>query len=383
MKDQALKILLVGDASSYHRTLAEGLRRLGHEATVVSAGSHWLDTERDVNICRRGKGKLWGLELWLKMIFKILHPLREYDVVSIASQNFIELRPKRQKIVYDYLRKYNRSIFDTALGTDTNYVKECLDPSSPIQYSEFRIFGKESSYTKANPSIIHDWTVGDISTLNEHIYNTLDGATSALYEYDVALHRVLPQEKIAYAGIPIDTKALQPVELPDKIDKVRFFLGRYKGRLLEKGTDVLEAAAREVVRRHPDNAELIIVENRPYKEYLELLKSAHVVLDQLYSYTPATNALQAMAYGLCTVSGGAPEFYDFIGENEMHPVIHVEPDYESAVSAMEEAVVNRNDLRRRGLEGRRFVEKHNDFEVVARRCLDFWSKRIEAKEGKC
>ena len=65
----------------------------------------------------------------------------------------------------------------------------------------------------------------------------------------------------------------------------------------------MEAAARAVVGRYPSRAELIIVENRPYEEYLGLMRSAHVVLDQLYSYTPATNALQAMAYGLNTVSG--------------------------------------------------------------------------------
>ena len=60
----------------------------------------------------------------------------------------------------------------------------------------------------------------------------------------------------------------------------------------------MEHAARAVVDRYPGKAELVIVENRPYDEYLGLLRSAHVVLDQLYSYTPATNALQAMAYGV-------------------------------------------------------------------------------------
>lgn len=141
----------------------------------------------------------------------------------------------------------------------------------------------------------------------------------------------------------------------------------------------MEQAAREVAGRYPDKAELVIVENRPYKEYLELLKSAHVVLDQLYSYTPATNALQAMAYGLCTVSGGAPEFYDFIGEKEMRPVMHVEPDYQSVVNVLEDAVLNSSDLRRRGLEGRAFVEKHNSCETVAARCVDFWQRRLKRR----
>lgn len=146
----------------------------------------------------------------------------------------------------------------------------------------------------------------------------------------------------------------------------------------------MEYAARAVVDRYPGRAELVIVENRPYDEYLSLLKSAHVVLDQLYSYTPATNALQAMAYGLNTVSGGAPEFYDFIGERELRPVIHVEPDYESVVRQLESVVLHPESIRPRGLQGREFVVKHNDYRVVARRSADFWTRRLDekARQGK-
>ena len=37
-----MKILLIGEASNLHWTLAEGLRANGHTVTVVSHGSHWL-----------------------------------------------------------------------------------------------------------------------------------------------------------------------------------------------------------------------------------------------------------------------------------------------------------------------------------------------------
>lgn len=370
--DVRLKVLLFGDASSYHRTLAEGLARLGHKAVVASHGSHWLDTERDIDTCRRWKNRFGGLDLWLRWQFGMKRKMAGFDIVSIATQSFIELRPERQQAVYDWLRTHNRAIFNSALGTDTNYVEECLDPQSAIRYSEFRLFGKVSPLCQSRPSLTSDWLAEPLKRFSRHIYSTIDGAVSALYEYDIALRRILPPEKIAYGGIPINLDVLQPVELPDRIEKVKLFLGRYRERCLEKGTDVLEAAAKAIVGKYPRNAELVIVENRPYKEYLGLLRSAHVVLDQLYSYTPATNALQAMAYGLNTVSGGAPEFYDFIGERELRPVIHVEPDYESVYNALEHTVLNRHEIRPRGLAGREFVEKHNDCRIVAQRNVDFW-----------
>lgn len=381
MDQTPLKILLVGDAASFHRTLALGLRKLGHTVTVASAGSSWLNTARDIDIARRGSGKIAGLELWARLNLLLWPKMRGYDVVSVATQSFISLRPERKKVFFDRLKASNRSIFNTALGTDSLFVSECMRDDTPLRYNEYRIFGKDAPYLRESPSVAATWLSEPLAELDRHIYSNVDGAVSALWEYDVTLRRVMPPHKVAYGGIPIDTDSLQPRYLPDKIDKVRFFLGRYRDRKLEKGTDILEQAARTVVERYPDHAELVIVENRPYDEYLELLKSAHLVLDQLYSYTPATNALQAMAYGLCTVSGGAPEFYDFIGEKELHPVFHVEPDYESAVKVMEEAVTKRDELHIRGRQGREFVEKHNNYITVAARNADFWRSRLEARDA--
>jgi hypothetical protein len=39
-----MKILLIGEYSNVHWTLAEGLRALGHQVTVVSDGDRWLLT---------------------------------------------------------------------------------------------------------------------------------------------------------------------------------------------------------------------------------------------------------------------------------------------------------------------------------------------------
>ena len=56
----AMKILFAGDASNMHNCLAQELRRMGHEATVASDGSRWMDTHRDINL-KRGPGLLGAL----------------------------------------------------------------------------------------------------------------------------------------------------------------------------------------------------------------------------------------------------------------------------------------------------------------------------------
>lgn len=381
MEEKPLKVLLLGDASNFHHTLAEGLSRLGQDVTVASEGGRWMNLERDIDTSRPLPGKLGGMALWLRLLGGMRKRFTGFDVVSIHSPGFLSLRPGRIRAIYDYILARNRGVFHSVLGTTPSYVRECLADDSVLPYNEFRIFGEPSPLSRACPGLTDSWLAAPLDNLEKRVNSTILGGVTALWEYDAVLRRIMPGEKIAYGGIPIDTSAVEMTGIPEKIDKVRIFLGRHKHRTLEKGTDILETAAREVVERHPGRAELVIVENRPYAEYLGLLRSAHIVLDQLYSYTPATNALLAMAMGLTTVSGGDERYYDFIGEKEMRPVLHVEPSFESAREVIERAVLHPELLRARGLEGRKFVEKHNDTEIVARRNLDFWRRRLR-EEGR-
>ena len=135
------------------------------------------------------------------------------------------------------------------------------------------------------------------------------------------------------------------------------------------------AAAREVERRHPERCRVTVARDLPFSRYMMQLEDADVVLDQLYSYTPATNALQAMAMGKIAVSGGEPEFYDFIGEKELRPVVNVVPDDEAIIRTLEELVLSRpEELRARSRMGREFVERHNAARIVAARFLTAWEK---------
>ena len=45
-----MKILLLGEYSNLHATLAEGLRELGHKVTVVSDGNAWRNYKYNSSI---------------------------------------------------------------------------------------------------------------------------------------------------------------------------------------------------------------------------------------------------------------------------------------------------------------------------------------------
>lgn len=375
-----MRILLLGDASNCHRTLASGLRRLGHDVTVASDGTAWMRTERDIDTARHLPGKAGGLELWLRMRYRLLPRMKGYDVVSIHDPIFVSLRPHRVRELFDIIRRENRGMFLTCLATDTPYVEQSLECPPQVRYNEFAHYGQPAPYALEHPEIQASWLRDPLRSHCDHIYGSVDGAVAVLYEYYMSAARKLPADRLAYGGIPIDTEALHPVELPERPEKVRIFLGRHADRMTIKGTDRLETAALRALERHPGKGELVIVENRPYTEYLELLKSAHVAVDQAYSYTPATNALLPMAYGIPAVSGAEPEFYDFIGEHDNRPVYNSPVDVDGMTALFEHILTHPEELRERGRRSRDFVVKHNDCVTVARRFLDFWTSRLQSHE---
>lgn len=367
-----MKILLAGDYSNYHRALSLALRHMGHEVTVASDGSRWMNTARDIDTSRPFRNKVGGLLLWVKLNTLLRSRLEGYDIVQINSPGFASLQPCRLRQLFDRLLARNGAVYLTAMGTDTYYIDFCL--SGALRYTEWQIGDRPSPLALAQPDELRRWQAPALTDYTRYVYEHVRGVVSALYEYNESCRRVVDSSRLAYAGIPIDTDSFTMAHGDEIPSRVKLFLGVHRDRMVEKGTDRMWAAARRVAERHPDKCELVFVENRPYREYVELMRSSHVVLDQLYSYTPATNALLAMAQGLVVVSGAEPEYYDFIGEKENHPIVNAIPDDEKLEAQLEELVLHPERLPEQARRSREFVVKHNRDEVVARRFLDFWAR---------
>ncbi len=370
------KILLLGDYSNCHRALATGLRRLGSDVTQISAGSSWMQTERQIDMSRSRWRPGGALLYWRMRSGDLSRMLRGYDIVAVHDLNFAELKPVRLRPLFDRLKRSNGSVFLTSMSTDIAYLDMLAAADSPLRYSEWFVDGRPSRWNIANPGKWEAWHAAKLVDYQRYVLDNLDGAVSVLYEYDLGMRRALGSDRVGYGGIPIDMSQFEPVEIPADPQRVRIFLGRDRNRKLLKGTDLLEEAARSVVSRSGGRADLQIVENVPYRQFVKLLRDSHVVLDQIYSYTPATTALMAMAYGLNAVSGAEPEFYDFIGETANRPIVNAPTDIEGLTETLRHIVDNPGEIRERGRRSREFVARHNDCEVVARRFLRFWMSRL-------
>lgn len=367
-----MKILLLGDYSNYHACLGRALAQEGHSVVVAGDGGGWMKTDKSLSLSRPLPGKAGGLVLFSKMMFD--SRLKGYDVVSLISPSFVTLRPPLLRKVFDRLKRHNGSVFLGSVGTDKAVMDFLSSPECSLRYNEY--YSSPGNVYFPNKEVLDAdslWQKGEIARLCEYVYDNVDGTTTATYEYHLAMQRRFPSQKLAYVGIPVDSYS-HIERTPD--GQLNLFLGRHSHRKKFKGTDRLEVAARRVVEEFPDKARLTIVEDQPYAVYVEKLREADVVLDQLYSYSPATNALLAMAAGKAVVSGAEPEYYDFIGEKDLRPIINVVPDDDKLYQTIRDIVVNPEIVVKAARQGPDFVAKHNDASLVAKRHLDFWTSKI-------
>lgn len=368
-----MKILLLGEYSNVHATLADGLRALGHEVLVASDGDGWKNYPRDVDLARPC-GNRWDDLKYLWRLQREFRKFRGFDVVQLINPVFLPLKAERLWPFYAYLRRNNRAVFMGAFGMDHYWVKAGLDCRT-FRYSDFNI-GAQVRENRDNTVWIGDWLEGAKGRLNRRVAEDCDGIVAGLYEY-YRSYQPYFSDKLDFIPFPIRCDRYD-AERGREEGVVRFFIGIQCQRNAYKGTDIMLRALERVERRYPSRCRIRKAESVPFAEYVQLMRDSDVILDQLYSYTPAMNALEAMAHGLVVVGGGEPENYEILGEKGLRPIVNVLPDEEDVYQALCRIVESPGRLPELSRQSRQYVERHHDHVLVARRYVDCWLRRSPA-----
>lgn len=379
-----MKILLMGEYSNVHATLAEGLRKLGHHVTVLSNGDFWKNYPRDIDLVRK-PGKLGGI-MYMMKLYTIVHKLRGYDIVQLINPMFLELKAECIFPIYQYLRKHNKKVILGGFGMDYYWVSVCCK-DKPLRYSDFNIGNKLRTNTDALKER-KDWLGTEKGRLNQMIAEDCDGIITGLYEYWACYQPSFPQ-KTTFIPFPIKPQLITPgnsnshtyaenhqvipLDIPKK---VKLFIGINKSRSEYKGTDIMLKAAQAIAKKYPDKTELRIAENIPFAEYVKMMNGSDAILDQLYSYTPSMNPLEAMARGIICIGGGEPENYEIIHEDKLRPIINVLPNYESVYQELEHLVLHPELVPLLKQQSIEYINKHHDYIKVAKRYEAFYQKLL-------
>lgn len=373
-----MKILLLGEYSNVHTTLAEGLRALGHSVTMASDGDGWKDYPRDVDLRRTSQNPFYTL-LYICRLWWRFRRFRSYDVVQLINPVFLPLKAERIWPFYAYLRKHNRRVVLGAFGMDFYYVKACLDCRT-FRYSDFN-FGDVVRHYPTADAFRRDWYDGPKGQLCQRVAADCDGIVAGLYEYWASYRKETElSRKLTFIPFPIKVSPAAG-SLPRRGEAgggFSFFIGIQRGKEEYKGTDVMLRALERVAAEMPERCRVVKVESVPFAEYKRLLDGSDVLLDQLYSYTPAMNALEAMAHGIVVVSGGEPENYELLGETRLRPIVNVLPDEEDVYRKLRHLAEHPEDVVRRKQEGLEYIRSHHDHLKVSARYVEYWQSLPES-----
>ncbi len=355
-----MKVLLFEEYGGLHTNLARGLKELGHQITTVGNGNSFRNYPRDIDI-NRGQGRYSGLCHYFHLRH-LLPRFSGYDIVQLINPDCFGLKAEREYPFYRFLRKHNKKVLAGAFGCDWYWVDDGIHHKT-FRYGDFYIGGHMRT-DKAALSFIQEYMNTPKGDYTRYVMEDADWIPTCLYEYQACYSRYFPN-KTQFIPLPIICEYDSPVHVYDQ-KKVRFFIGIDKERSVYKGTDIMLKALQDTATRHPNKCEIVIAESLPFNEYTQQMNSCDVILDQLYSYTPSMNSLLAMSKGIIVVGGGEPENYEIINEKELHPIINVEPTYESVCSQLEWILDNTDQINRLKEESIAYVKKYHDYRKVAK-----------------
>lgn len=369
-----MRILMLGDYSNLHACLAKELRKRGHEVTVVSDRGGHMQTDSDQYLSRKP-----GLLGSIGYIYKVLASLPSwsgYDVVQLINPQFLKLKPDKLRMAFDILKKNNRSVFLTLCGNDHYFVKDCTE-TDLFRFSEFRVGREKAPLAIEEPYRETGWLIPSHTSYTEYLYDNIDGAMSVLPEYDMSARMHMDPEKLTFTNLPIELKSYDFTPL-DLSGPTRILIGMRGGMETQKGTAKMLDICRSLETEMPDKLKVEVVKDLTLTDYLQKLKECHIVIDQLYSYSPATNALQTMAYGRIAASGGQPEYYEYIGD-ETRPVFCLSPleDDTTIKQRLKELIADKERMKMMSEEGRTLVEQHNDVQKIAPLFEAHWKRLMK------
>ena len=389
-----MKILLIGEASFLHNTLKKGLVERGHRVTTMSDGNGWHDAPRDIDLRRDGRwGKLGGL----RVVWQLLRHLPQLcgnDVVQIHNYQFVPLMYRWNTLLLRFLKLTNRRVVKGCFGDDPQIFRRQAQgvPAYSDTYWSGQLQNAELHRDRIAEVVEHGAEASWRKTTR-----IADALVACLYEYWLDYNEPPYAAKLHYIPLPIKCEEMvrwcdgemvrwcngEMVRCVGNVTTspshpnnsqlapshpLTILIGLQPKRDFMKGAMKIATFVEEVARRHPGKVQIKYVEGVPYDEYMHLLAEADVLVDQLYSYTPSMNSLAAMARGTVVIGGGEEEYYEFIGEKTLRPIINVRPDVpdEENITAIERALFTDGTLERMAQESIQFVHKYHDYRLVAK-----------------
>ena len=364
-----MRILLLGEASFVQSTLRKEFEKAGHHVVLVSAGCIW-DCPRDIDV---GRNMRWGKLSGLKVLWTIVRHLRVFmgnDIVQMNDFHTMPLKLGWNRLFFKFVKRFNKHVVRGCWGDDRQVFH--AQAQGVLAYSDTHI-GTMPINIEQNKWRIAEQNLPEFRRCFDEVNKHADAFAACLYEYFIYYDTEEYGQRLHYLPLPIEIPPADSISVKGRQWPITVLVGIQRRRDFIKGASIIADLVERIAAEHPDKVVVNRVYDVPYDEYCRMLEEADVLVDQLYSYTPAMNALAAMARGTVVIGGGEEDYYRFIGEEELRPIINVRPhDDEYNMQVLRNALLTPGRISELSVQSAAFVRKYHDARDVSRKYLAFY-----------
>lgn len=354
-----MKILLVGELSGFHNNLKKGLIKLGHEVSIAGTGDGWKKFPVDVDFSTINNN-------FFNKIYKNLKPLLNikkldgYDVVQFATpllfNSFLNC------FFYLFINRINgNNSYLCGISSNDPYYLEATKQMDYSPYLDFDDNVKERYYP--------NFSKLDIIS-HQKIINLVKCVIPSCYDYQLGyklfgytkLHDIIP--------FPFDVQNFSFVGNSISNNKIKIFHGISRAK--NKGSKYIIDALTDIQKMYPNDVAVHIVERVPYFDYINLMNSSNIIMDQCLSYSYGMNALIGLSKGKIVLSGAEEIAIKALNLKSECPVINIKPDKNQIILELQKIISHRKEFIEMGEISRKFVEENHAAPIIAQRYIDAW-----------
>jgi hypothetical protein len=254
-------------------------------------------------------------------------------------------------------------LINTACSNDYNALVKTLQYRPCEDCRQFDRTDHTCIYERAEEKKLEKW-----------MYGRIDAIVSTHYEY----HAAIKQTEFGYKnfGIPLPIDTAFHVGTPFDISgKLRIYYG--ETRYGFKGGRYIQEALQAIKRDFPNEVDIVQTSKLDFNQYLKLLNTVHIVIDQANSYSAGMNALYAMARGKIALTGMEKESMKFLGISEANnPCINIRPDAKDIYLKLTALIQSKESLPDLSAKSIQFIKEYHDAGVVADKFLSLYKSLL-------
>lgn len=317
-------VLIYGEFSGYGKSLVKGFRELEYDAEVFSfSGDGFKKISNGLKL--EGNSKIKKLISIVKLIPKIL----KYKNILVMNPAFFNIQ-LLGPLIFFLLKITNKNIILLCCGDDVEFIKQGKKNNIPNwPYADIEL--PQKNYYSRFIDIFTNYFIATFSSKLIPVMYDYHKAWS-LSKFSSKLTKTIP--------LACDGEVKKIIRKDFNNEKIVIMHGINREDF--KGTKIVRQALLEIKKTYGNKVEILMPEKLPLHEYLKLMETVDISIDQTKGNSYGMNAIYSMLSGHVVLAPANTLFKKDLKLDNC-PIVSINNTVESIVDALDD-LINHYDI---------------------------------------